>query len=237
MPDMQQWDDVVHILLFQQGAGHLWTIPVECIFYAWLPLLAWGLSTLHKHYGCIAMMGCCLITIAIHQYYLPFWDTPNNSIVTLWYLPCFMCGSASALIHDRCTWMHRYADMIIFCLLGLILCFSPLLGHGWLPPSMTTLFSTYHLPLGLMWAIIIMCVLHGSGIATRLMCWRGIIYLGKWSYPIYLMHWIIYLKLVALYPNNLIAMIGAILCSMITGAVMHYALERPIERWRHHHFS
>jgi peptidoglycan/LPS O-acetylase OafA/YrhL len=237
MPDMQTWDDVFRILLFQKGAGHLWTIPVECTFYALLPLIAWGLGTIQKHYGCGVMMLCWVASIVLHQYFMPFWNTPANTITTLWYVPCFMCGILCALLHERFVWIHRHGDWISLCLMGLILCFSPLLGHGWLPKSVVALFSTYHLPIGLIWSVVIVSALHGSGVLPRILCWRGLRYLGTWSYPIYLIHWIVYLKLVARYPHDALAMICALIISIMMGAMIHYTIELPIEQWRRHRLS
>lgn len=57
-------------------------------------------------------------------------------------------------------------------------------------------------------------------------------YLGIWSYPIYLFHWIIYMKLYERFPESPSAMILGVIASIIFGAIIHYLLERPIESFR-----
>jgi peptidoglycan/LPS O-acetylase OafA/YrhL len=57
--------------------------------------------------------------------------------------------------------------------------------------------------------------------------------LGAWSYSIYLIHWLIYVKCSQGHQNEVSWAIAAFAGAVASGAILNYLIEAPIERFRH----
>ena len=92
--------------------------------------------------------------------------------------------------------------------------------------------SNWFVYFGFIWSFFIYFTLNLNGVYGGLLVNPPLISLGAWSYPIYLFHWLIYMKLIEVWPESFVAMIMAVITSIAVGATVHYFLERPIELFR-----
>jgi len=150
------------------GPVHFWTIPVEVTFYAVLPLLAWALLRIQDRFGDATALGSIAATIAAHQVFWPYWQTPENSIQLIWYLPTFLLGTAAAMMRHRTLDVRSAQPAIAIAIVALIVLSAPLTLNALfdIPPSRYLMDK--HLFFGVGYAVLIWCVVNDRGIVRRL---------------------------------------------------------------------
>lgn len=226
--------DAISAATFRQGYAHLWTIPVEFKFYFFLPFIAYLFIAVERKYGHLLASVLAVVIIFSHQLIWPYWNTPENSISTHWYIPSFVLGCYAAVaIGSIRTHVTATTALIIavFVFISLLL-LSPggrnaLLGmpfDGWL--------QNKFILLSVLWTLFILFLAEGKGAVGSLMKTTFFRRVGAWSYSIYLFHWLFYQKLSFIQHGWLFALL-AVLASIGAGAVLHALIESPIERFRH----
>ncbi|MFI8741454.1 acyltransferase family protein [Stutzerimonas sp. R75] len=222
-------------LTFQQGFIHLWTIPVEFKFYLLLPPLAWAGLWLLRRYGHATLTIGGLSLLLLQQVLWPYWQTPENSAETRWYLPAFLFGILAALLLQRLRQLPRARVATPYALATLLILLLALPGTRlWLfdtPPSMALMNK--HLYLGLLWAIFLVLLVDGHGLAGRLLMSRPMAWLGAISYSTYLFHWLVFSLLARYWQGSLIAMLAAVILALLAGMLGYRLLEQPAEQFRH----
>lgn len=231
---IQDTDQLHAALTFEQGFIHLWTIPVEFKFYLLLPPLAWAGLCLKRRLGNAAILLAGIALLVLQQSVWPYWQTPENSADTRWYLPSFLFGILAALLLPYLRSLPRIRLATPFALFTLLILLLAL------PGSRLWLFNTplsddlldKHLYLGLMWACFTGLLLEGHGLAGRLLCSRPLAFLGIVSYSTYLFHWLILMTLAGHWPGHMATFLIGIFLSIVAGAAGHYLAERPLENLR-----
>ena len=89
-----------------------------------------------------------------------------------------------------------------------------------------------HLYLGLLWALFLLALVDGHGLAGRLLTSRLMRWLGAISYSTYLFHWLIMVGLFHWFPQSVLAFIAALMLALLAGALGYYLAELPLERLR-----
>lgn len=229
-------DDLLAALGFQQGFIHLWTIPVEFKFYLLLPPLACASLWLQRKGGDAAVLAGSLLLLGLQQLLWPYWLTPENSPDTRWYLPSFLFGVLAALLLPRARRLPlaRIATPVALATFALMLLALP--GtRAWLldtpPPADLTDKHPY---LGLLWALFLLALVNGHGLAGRLLTSRPMRWLGAISYSTYLFHWLIFSVLAIRWPHSALAMLAAVLLALAAGTLGYRLFEQPAERLRRH---
>ncbi len=228
-------DELFAALGFQQGFIHLWTIPVEFKFYLLLPPLACASLWLQRKGGDAAVLAGSLLLLGLQQLLWPYWLTPENSPDTRWYLPSFLFGVLAALLLPRARRLPlaRTATPVALATFAVMLLALP--GtRAWLldtpPPADLTDKHPY---LGLLWALFLLALVDGHGLAGRLLTSRLMRWLGAISYSTYLFHWLIFRLLADSWPESALAMLGAVLLALLAGTLGYRLFEQPAERLRH----
>lgn len=227
-------EDALKAVTFKQGYSHLWTIPVEFKFYFFLPFIAYLFVTAERLLGQMAVLLLAIGLVVAHQFVRPYWDTPENSISTAWYIPSFVfgCYAAVSIGSVRKYVTPKTATLVALFVAFAFLCLSPggrnaLLGmpfDGWL--------MNKFIFLSFLWMLFILFLADGKGWGGELMRMTFFRRLGAWSYSIYLIHWLFYQKLSLIQQGGLYA-VGAVLGSVAAGASLYILIESPIERFRH----
>lgn len=70
----------------------------------------------------------------------------------------------------------------------------------------------------------------GNSFVHRLLTSRPLVYVGDWSYSIYLWHWPFIVFSSVLFPYSLPATIGAVILSLVPALLSYYFIEDPIRR-------
>ncbi|MDD2031066.1 acyltransferase family protein [Pseudomonas sp. 39167] len=226
--------DVLSANTFKQGYAHLWTIPVEFKYYFFLPAMAYSFIMIERRHGHFSTIILATMIIFFHQLAWPYWNTPENSISTYWYIPSFVLGSYAAVsINTLRQYITPLTSTLIASLVTLSLLFmSPggrniLLGmpfDGWL--------MNKFIFLSFLWMLFVVFLADGKGVVGRLMQTTLLKTLGAWSYSIYLIHWLFYQKL-SLVQHGWIYAFFAMLGSIGAGAFLYLVIEAPIEKFRH----
>ncbi|WP_191968214.1 acyltransferase family protein [Legionella longbeachae] len=235
------WRDVVDSLLLKQGVAHLWTVPVEFKFYVYLPLFAFLFikSAEIKTQFCFFIF---LVFIFLEQFFWPYWHTSINSIDVNYYLSPFTTGVFCAVIYDRvqpyvtsksATWIGSV--MVIICFLSL-----PLSKWHFFKIPLDLSLANQFVYFGLLWAIFVVFTIQGVGFFGKILGRSFFQIIGKWSYSIYLFHWLVYMKYIQLWPNQIWAMVFAFISAILVGGLVYYFVEKPLEYLRRYaiaHFN
>lgn len=227
-------EGLFNILTFQTGFAHLWTIPVEFKFYFILPFIAYVLHGIYVRYGLRTIIFTTIILIFTHQSILPFWDLKGNSIEMLWYIPSFLAGIVTSIIHEKeisiKNWISTSSVMII--ILSFIVS-SPGVLYFLFGVEMSNYLQKQFIPLSILWSLFIILLIDGTSSASKLVTTSTMNFLGRWSFSIYLFHYGIYLKVAEYYPQNYIALSLSFIASIIVGGASYNIIERNIDTIRH----
>lgn len=230
---ISSWTNVEDALLLKQGFSHLWTIPVEFKFYFYLPLIAFILIQAAKINPLFSTLFFVSFVL-IEQFYWPYWLTSINSIEVNYYLTPFTTGVFFAAIYEQ---LKPYATSKNATLIGFVTMIVCLVS---LPISKLYFFkipldlslANQFIYFGLAWALFIVFTLEGKGLYGRILCTSFFRIIGKWSYSIYLFHWLVYMKYIQYWPNSILAMCIGLISAILAGGVVFYLVERPLESLR-----
>lgn len=228
-------DDLKNAVLLRSGYAHLWTIPVEFKFYAILPVIAFLLIFARNKFGYFASVGIAVVMICAQQFVWPYSMTPESSISTHWYLSCFTLGCLCAVCYEQASRLitPAVANVIFFVVLIVISMFSPIARNIIFGSEMDKWTQSQHFSIGAIWCAFMLAMMEGKGLAGRLMTSGFMKIMGRYSFSIYLIHWLIYASISNMHPNSFHWMISAFVAAIAIGALMHHLIEAPIERLRH----
>lgn len=90
-----------------------------------------------------------------------------------------------------------------------------------------------HVHFSVIWSAFIFICLTSNGITNKIFSCVPFRSLGKWSFSIYLFHWIVYTKATEVYSQSLPASVIFPIVAIFVGGVSFYMFEMPIEKIRH----
>lgn len=181
-------------LMLRKGEGVLWSIPVEVTYYAVLPVLVLLCSfVLRRNLVVVGLVTLGLIGIS-RLVWNPL-DAPANSTNLGFYLPIFLSGSFAALVHYRLLQLELSKsvrlglEVVSFACITLVILLTPSLFSAWSgQPFRYNRFHDLHTLFGVLWSVIIVTHLHGSGWLKRILCWAPLRLTGVVSFSFYLTH-------------------------------------------------
>ncbi|MDN5781039.1 MAG: acyltransferase [Luteimonas sp.] len=226
--------------------SHAWSLCVEEHFYLLFPLLAWWLARNPSRARLLAIFaGVLLAGIALRS---AVWlhdaalDPPRNWFVEDIYYPTWMrldgllmgVGLATLRAYRAQAWARLQAHANLFLLVGLLVLAAAL----WLFRERTGLpANSIGWPLlsfGL--ALLVFAAAERNSVIGR---WRlpGAGWIAAISYSLYLSHKIAFHVVQvqlgdALAGRGLLAFATYAVVTVVVGAALHYAVERPFLRWR-----
>lgn len=213
-------DSLIGVLDLTSVKGHFWTVAVEVKFYFVFMLLLALNKILTKKRWIIGIL-CTLSVFCIAIFPPNNW--PPNACGIQWYIPVFSLGIIIAIVQRELSKNERtFKDSKVFsvaCDCGFIIISIFLLVK--VPIIREILFSipmddsliNKYLQFGAVAGALVFCVLNGN-IIRKVLCKTKILsYVGRHSFTIYLVHYIIFWKL-KLYDMGLMAYI--ILCLALT---------------------
>lgn len=227
--------DLKNAILLKQGFGHLWTIPVELKFYVLLPLIALILIKTKRHCGNLANLTIATALILFQQWIWPYTEAIESSIYTRWYLSSFTIGcyfSTSLDFYSKHI-TSKLATTIGITVIILMILSSPIMRNLLFGMPMNKWLINKFLYLSLLWGFFIVALVDGKGVVGQALKSTIMRKLGEWSFSIYLVHWYFYATFSIAHPNSILWMLFGIACAVTFGAILHYVVEAPIEKFRH----
>lgn len=227
------WGQAKDAILLKTGYVHFWTIPVEFIYYALLPIFSFLFVKAAERVTGIALILLLGSLILLHQLIWPYYDTPVGTIAFTWYIPCFLIGTYLAVALPGIQLPKNFlTDNLPLIVVVVFVLAAPGIRYFFFGmPAEKTLVNKF-LFVSIGWAIFIIAVNKMNSIYSRFLKNKVLVRIGKQSYSIYLFHWIVFEKVFSNYSGNLVATIIAILLALAAGAVSYRLVEVPIETIR-----
>lgn len=227
------WADVGNALILKNGFSHLWTVPVEFKFYFYLPFFAYGLLITWRIGGVPLIIIFFLAFIILHQIIWPYTSTPINSIQEVYYLPTFIAGMILAFISlDKIKISSTMEIFVIGLAVSVVALSTPGARYHLFGQALDYSLSSWFIQFGFVWAVFVAFMLNARGFVAAFFASSLMRKIGAWSYPIYLFHWLVFMKLIDSYPGNFYVMFLSVGVAICVGALVHYSLEGPIESFR-----
>ena len=224
---------VIPHLLLQAGVGVLWSVPVEFKFYFLLPLVAAVfLWTGRKLVLVDAVLTGIVVALLLHRF--PASAMRLGTVDVRYFLPVFVIGSLCASVAYKVPFDRhpRIATAIAWMIAAVLVLTVPSIYSVVIRPVPLGYFQKSLLLYAILWAIFLYMALHAEGWLHSLLTSRGLVYLGRISFSVYLLHFPILLICHKFAPGN--RWIGALAFAFILGlaTVSYRLIERPLSRIR-----
>lgn len=214
--------------------GHLWTVSVEFKFYFILPIIAFVLIKVDKLFGKKAVIMASATLILTHQIFYPYYAVQPSSTDMTDYISAFIPGMAVSLLLPYNKKIQPWLLSVISILvLSLIFISIPAIRLAIFDVPVDSYLLNKHLHFAFLWAIFIWLTANGRGIVGLAMTNKIIMAIGKWSFSIYLFHWLIYTQMLVKNTGSVVFSILAPLSAIALGMTVYYSIEFPIEKTRH----
>ena len=251
--ELQDWTlgTVGEHLAMIRGELHLWTVPVEVGYYLVLPLIVLVLLLLRGR-PALALATLVIAAVTLRLWHPPDYGSrpPDFEVNLLPFLPVFLAGSAGAVavqawrrsareLHSQGRAQGNRARRTIAWDVAAVVSGIVLLLHA---PSIWSQVSgefvehtVFHMRFGifaLLWSVLLVSLLCGSGWLRRPFEWRALRWVGRVSYSTYLFHRLI-LVVVELRLGHLggpWAGLAFLTGSLLAGWLSYRFLERPFMR-------
>lgn len=239
LPFTMTFNDVLQHLVLQKGYEVLWSIPVEFKFYFFLPILLFVYAfVLRKNITYSALFTLFIVVLSMVVW--PESDLLKNDIRLGPYIPLFVAGVMSALVHVRLETkpLNRGFVLVLetLALLSLLMVFllTPLiykyLSNGNI--SNAYFVNKFYI-FSLLWSVIIISSVHGSGYVKKIFSNNILRFVGLVSYSAYLLH-IGVIKIINNYLmfNSVIKGWLVILVTLCVSYVSYKLIEKPFSKIR-----
>jgi len=224
--------DMLHAATLTAGFAHLWTIPVEMKFYLLLALMITPIATICGRWGTGWAFSFILAIGLLSVIIFPPRHTPESSISLRWYVPCFLAGMAAAVIYPNLKVRSRLCTVVnlamAICLVFSTNYFRGLLGGS---PDPKWLMDKF-VPIGFAWATLVVLNVDVPGAWSKFWNMQPLRLMGRWSYSIYLFHWLIVATLAGTHRGSIVFAAIGFISSVLLGAFIYRSIERPLLKLR-----
>lgn len=215
-----------HLLLID-GFGHFWYMPVIMKFFLIAPLF-WLLQQMIKDkkwlFAVIAGIGIVLAVV------FPFTTYTENSMQLRWYVPVFLMGMLLAIIWESWSnWKENSigADVIVLVLAVILFSFTPWFRQKLWGIEPSAYLQNKYLLMGGLWCLIILGIVKGKIWKVWLNKSHVLQWIGEISFPLYLIHFPILMRLNATEIGWAKKVIIVLVTSILLASILHWGVEKP----------
>lgn len=189
-------EDLIGALELTQVKAHLWTVVVEIRFYFVFMFFVALVRKfrLKERYRVIFLMVVAILSAWI----FPPSKWQGNAQGVQWYLPVFVLGILCAMLQSKIGNTEKKKSLGYICdgmfvvLSALCILRVPIIRQCLFGIPMDASLINRYLEFGVIAAILFFCVLN-SNLINRFFKWtKPLSYIGKRSYSVYLVHYIIF---------------------------------------------
>lgn len=223
--------ELLRHLLLVDGYGHFWYMPVIMKFFLMAPLF-WLLQQriMDKKwlFMLIAAIGIVL-SVAF-----PFTAYTENSIQLRWYIPVFLMGMLLAVIWDFWnSWKQNSigADAFVLVLVVIMISLTPWFRQRLWGIAPSAYLQNKYLLMGGLWCLIILGIVKGKIWIEWLNKSCILQWMGEISFPLYLIHYPILMRLNATEAGWVKKVIIVLVASILLAAILHSGVEKPCIAW------
>lgn len=205
---------VLHLLLIK-GEGHFWYMCVILKFYIIAPFVIWLYRKIRKCFFLIGLIGIGIASMIIW----PPYRYVENSTHIVWYIIVFIYGILLWMVWETQKEVYDNVafDGIAVIMTGTILMLTPCMRKlVWGVEPSSFLQNKYWL-LGLIWAVILWSIANGKYLKKWLDNSWFLNFMGKISYSVYIIHYIILQWLITTTINWEMVMILFFVGSILLG--------------------
>jgi peptidoglycan/LPS O-acetylase OafA/YrhL len=233
-------DELFAHLALQQGKHVLWSIPVEFKYYFLLPLVVIFLARVLKANVWIGALFVAL-GVALCNALWPGSVAEIDEVALGPYLPIFLIGSLSALIHVRVSSSEFVAkkssrNMMEIIALGafaaIMLTTPAFYGKIFGMAVPKDYFHTSFILYGVLWSTFLVSYLNGSGMIRKLLSCTALRFIGVISFSCYLWHAPVLKVIKTLSHGSGSIFLGylILITSLIVSVVSYRIFEKPFLR-------
>ena len=215
-----------HLLLID-GFGHFWYMPVIMKFFLIAPLF-WLLQQMIRNkkwlFAIIAGIGIALSVV------FPFTTYTENSMQLRWYVPVFLMGMLLAIIWEAWNnWKENSvgADVIVLALAVILFSLTPWFRQKLWGIEPSAYLQNKYLLMGGLWCLIILGIVKGKIWKVWLNKSRVLQWIGEISFPLYLIHFPILMRLNATEIGWAKKVIIVLVTSILLASILHWGVEKP----------
>lgn len=219
--------ELLRHLLLVDGFGHFWYMPVIMKFFLIAPLF-WLLQQMIRNkkwlFAIIAGIGIALSVV------FPFTTYTENSTQLRWYVPVFLMGMLLAIIWDFWNnWKENSvgADVIVLVLAVILFSFTPWFQQKLWGIEPSAYLQNKYLLMGGLWCLIILGIVKGKIWKAWLNKSRILQWIGEISFPLYLIHFPILMRLNTTEMGWTKKVIIVLVTSILLAAILHWGVEKP----------
>ena len=225
-------------LTLREGQSVLWSIPVEFIFYLWLPMVALVLAVTQAwRWPLWAETIVFAMGLAAAYAFWPPAETQPNDVRLGPYLAVFLCGAYAARLDLRLRDSTARLPAVAWALVAM----AALVAWVLTIPAIWALWrgidfvaavsSTWFIWFGLLWSALLLAVLHGPDLLRKPFAWAPLRLVGVVSFSLYLWHMPVMDALHDMGVNRwpLLAPCMVLALALLVSMVSFLLLERP---WR-----
>lgn len=215
-----------HLLLID-GFGHFWYMPVIMKFFLIAPLF-WLLQQMIRNkkwlFAIIVGIGIALSIV------FPFTAYTENSTQLRWYVPVFLMGMLLAISWEAWNnWKENSvgADAIVLALVVILFSLTPWFRQKLWGIEPSAYLQNKYLLMGGLWCLIILGIVKGKIWKTWLNKSRILQWIGEISFPLYLIHFPILMRLNATEIGWAKKVIIVLVTSILLASILHWGVEKP----------
>lgn len=215
-----------HLLLID-GFGHFWYMPVIMKFFLIAPLF-WLLQQMIRNkkwlFAIIVGIGIALSIV------FPFTAYTENSTQLRWYVPVFLMGMLLAISWEAWNnWKENSvgADAIVLALVVILFSLTPWFRQKLWGIEPSAYLQNKYLLMGGLWCLIILGIVKGKIWKAWLNKSRILQWIGEISFPLYLIHFPILMRLNATEIGWAKKVIIVLVTSILLASILHWGVEKP----------
>lgn len=206
-------------LICMEGVGHFWYMPVIIKFYLIAPFFIMLLGYVKEKVFIVLISVLTIVFSAV----FPFTTYIENSISLCWYLPVFLLGCLLAYIYVGIK--GRYSKVVnalsLFSIMSIVLLTPKMREIIWNMQPSGWLQNKY-LIFAILWSAIILGVMQNVELSSSLSECRILGFIGKISYEVYLIHYLVIWKVVQYTTDTIIVAIIATTISILFATIINH---------------